>query len=182
MLSMARYTIVFVLLGWLGPMGAAFAADNLAINAFFGTWKGSGEAHSPDNYFAMNARDLDVKIAPSGAGFNVTWTTITYPGGEASLAKVKKRTASVDFLPSGKPGVFRAARPGDPLSGEAYTWARIKGQTLSVYQLNIDDQGAYVVQSYDRTLTGFAMELTFARIRDDQPERTASGKLVKTAN
>ncbi len=182
MLSKARYIVVVGLLGWLNPISAALAADNLSINAFFGTWKGSGESHTPDNYFGMNARDLDVTIKPSGVGFNVTWTTITYPGGEESLAKVKKKTASIDFMPSGKPGLFKAAPNGDPLAGEAYTWARIKGQTLTVYQLTVDNNGAYVIQSYDRTLTGFAMELTFARIRDDEPERTARGKLVKTAN
>ena len=174
--------VALVLLAWLGSAGAVSAAENLSISAFYGSWKGMGQAHSPDSYFAMNARDLDVKIEPSGAGFNVTWTTITHPGGEASLAKTKKKTASIDFLPSAKPGVFRAARPGDPLSGEAYVWARIKGSTLSVYVLNIDDTGAYVIQSYDRTLTGFAMELTFARIRDDEPERTAKAKLVKVAD
>lgn len=180
--SAARYILLIVFLGWLGPMGTALAAENLRINAFFGTWEGTGAANSPNNYFPMNARDLDVTIGPSGDGFNVTWTTITYPGGENSLAKVKKKTASLDFLPSSRPGLYKAARPGDPLAGEAYAWARIKGKTLSVYMLNVDNEGAYVIQSYDRTLTGFAMELKFARIRDDEPERTAIGKLVKTAN
>ncbi len=180
MLSMVKYTVVLVLLGWLAPIGAALAAENLSIKAFYGSWEGTGAANSPKNYFPMNARDLDVKIGPRGDGFNVTWTTITYPGGENSLEKVKKKTTSIDFLPSGRPGLYRTARAGDPLSGEAYAWARIKGQTLSVYLLNIDDEGAYVIQSYDRTLTGFAMELTFARIRDDEPERTAIGKLIKS--
>jgi len=130
----------------------------------------------------MTARDLDVKIAPKGAGFGVAWTTVTYPGGGASSAKVRRKSSAIDFLPSGKPGVFKAARAGDPLAGEAYAWARIKGQTLTVYVLNIDETGAYVVQSYDRTLTGFAMEITFTRIRDNEPERTAKGKLIKIAD
>ena len=180
--QMGKYVALFVVLGWLGPAGAALAAENLGIKAFYGSWKGAGEAHSPDSYFAMTARDLDVRIAPKGAGFSVAWTTVTHPGGEASTAKVKRKSSTIDFLPSDKPGVFKAARPGDPLAGEAYAWARIKGQTLSVYLLNIDAEGAYVIQSYDRTLTGIAMELTFARIRDDEPERTATGKLVKIAD
>ena len=187
MASMGKNVLVLVLLGWLGPMGAALAAGNLPFAAFYGSWKGAGEAHSPDSYFAMNARDLDVRIEPKENGFSVAWTTVTYPGaetssGERSSAKVKRKSSAIDFLPSGKPSVFKAARAGDPLSGEAYAWARIKGQTLTVYLLNIDEDGAYVIQSYDRTLTGFAMELTFTRIRDDEPERTARGKLIKTAD
>ncbi len=180
--KMGKYVVLLVVLGWLGPAGAALAAENLTVDAFYGTWKGSGEAHSPGNYFALTARDLDVRIEAKGAGFSVAWTTVTHPGGEGSTAKIKRKSSTIDFLPGGKPGVFKAARPGDPLAGEAYAWARIKGQTLSVYLLSIDEHGAYVIQSYDRTLTGFAMELTFARIRDDEPERTARGKLVKVAD
>lgn len=180
--NMGKYIVGLVLAGWLGSMDAVLAAENLAIGAFYGTWKGTGEAHSPGSYFAMTARDLDVKIAPKGDGFAVAWTTVTYPGGEASSAKIRRKSSAIDFLPSGKPGIFKAARAGDPFAGEAYAWARIKGQTLTVYVLNIDDDGAYVIQSYDRTLTGFAMELTFTRIRDDEPERTAKGKLIKIAD
>ena len=185
--NMGKYIVGLVLLGWLGPMGAVLAAGNLSVTAFYGTWKGAGEAHSPGSYFALTARDLDVKIEPKGPGFSVAWTTVTYPGaetssGETSIAKVKRKSSTLDFVPSGKPGVFKAARTGDPFAGEAYAWARIKGQTLSVYLLSIDETGAYVIQSYDRTLTGFAMELNFARIRDDEPERTARGKLIKIAD
>jgi hypothetical protein len=174
--------VAVVLLGWLGSTGAVLAAENLSIAAFYGSWKGTGEAHSPDGYFGMTARDLDVRIEPKGNGFTVAWTTVTHPGGDIGSAKTRRKSSSIDFLPSGKPGLFRAARPGDPLVGDAYAWARIKGQTLTVYVLNIDENGAYVIQSYDRTLTGFAMELTFARIRDDEPERTATGKLIKLAD
>jgi hypothetical protein len=180
--NMGKYTVVFVLLAWLGPISTVLAADNLSISAFYGSWKGAGEAHSPNSYFAMTARDLDVKIEPKGNGFSVAWTTVTYSGGDTGSAKVRRKSSSIDFLPSAKPGVFKAARAGDPFSGEAYTWARIKGQTLTVYLLNIDEEGAYVIQSYDRTLTGFAMDLTFSRIRDDEPERTAIGKLIKIAD
>ncbi|MDH3597314.1 MAG: hypothetical protein OEU09_16975 [Rhodospirillales bacterium] len=180
--NVGKYIVVFVLLGWLGPMGAALGAGNLSVTAFYGSWKGAGEAHSPGDHFAMTARDLDVRIEPKGPGFSVAWTTVTYPGGEQSTAKIKRKSSTLDFVPSGKPGVFKAARTGDPFAGEAYAWARIKGQTLTVYLLNIDEEGAYVIQSYDRTLTGFAMELTFARTRDDEPERTARGKLIKTAD
>jgi hypothetical protein len=180
--NIGKCCAVFVLLGWLGSASAVSAAENLSIAAFYGSWKGTGQANMPGGYFGLTARDLDVRIEPKGNGFNVTWTTITHPGGDIGKAKTRRKSSSIDFLPGGKPGVFKAARQGDPLAGEPYIWARIKGQTLTVYVLHIDDTGAYVIQSYDRTLTGFAMEVTFARIRDDEPERTAKAKLVKIAD
>ncbi len=179
---MGSYGVVFVLLGWLGSAGAVSAADNLAIEAFYGSWEGTGQAQMPDGYFGLTARDLDVQIGPKGNGFNVTWTTITHPGGDIGRTESRRKSSSIDFVPGGRPGLFKAARQGDPLAGESYIWARIKGSTLTVYVLNIDQDGAYVIQSYDRTLTGFAMEVTFARIRDDQPERTAKAKLIKVAD
>jgi len=42
---MGKYIAGLVLAGWLGPMGAALAAENLPIGAFYGTRKGAGEAH-----------------------------------------------------------------------------------------------------------------------------------------
>ena len=49
---------------------------------------------------------LDVRIEPKGPGFSVAWTTVTYPGGEDSTAKVKRKSSTLDFLPSGRPGVL----------------------------------------------------------------------------
>jgi hypothetical protein len=179
---MGKYVAVFALLGWLGCPGAALAAENLSIAAFYGTWKGTGQVHSPDDTLAMTARDLDVKIAPQGAGFRIAWTTVSYLEGGAGGSEVRRKSSTLDFLPSGRPGVFKAASAGDPFAGDAFSWARIKGQTLTVYLLNIREDGAYDMQSYARTLTGFAMDLTFTRVRDDEPQRSARGKLIKLSD
>ena len=65
--------------------GAAQAQD-LTPAHFFGTFQGSGFAEDNDSiYFGTTVRDLDVIIAPSGGGFNVTWTTIIRGGGDPSL-------------------------------------------------------------------------------------------------
>ena len=179
---MGKYVAVVVLLGWLGFPGAAPAAEGLSVRAFYGSWKGTGEAHSPGGYIAMTARDLDVRIVPKGEGFTVAWTTVTYPDGATSGAKARRKSSALDFLPSEKPDVYKAADPGDPFAGDPFAWARIKGQTLTVYLLNIREDGAYDMQSYARTLTGFAMDLTFTRMRDDEPQRSAKGKLIKLAD
>ena len=62
-----------------------------------------------------------------------------------------------------------------------YAWAYIKGQTLTVHSLVIDETGSYTMHSYDRTLTGLGMELEFTRVRDGEPTKTVTGKLTKAS-
>ena len=161
----------------------AMAAENLPAAAFFGTFQGSGYAENRNSlYFGTTVRDLDVVIAPAGAGFSVTWTTVIRGGGDPDKPDTRRKTQTVVFAPSGQPGVFRSTLSGAPLSGNPYIWARIEAQTLSVYILNITADGAYEMQSYARTLSGYGMELVFSRIRDGEPVRSARAKLTKLAN
>ena len=103
-------------------------------------------------------------------------------GGDPNKPNQRRKTRTVAFTPSGRAGVFRGTPSGDPLSGNAYIWARIEAQTMTVYILNIATGGAYEMQSYARTLSGQGMELVFSRIRDGEPVRSARAKLVKLAN
>ena len=177
---MRRFALVLMVFGWLVPPGDVRAAGNIAVDAFYGRWQGTGMAETPGSvYFSMTARDMDVQIAPKGEGFTVSWTTVLRQGGDPDNPDVKRKSTTIDFLPTAVPSVFKSTNAGDPLSGEPLTWARIKRQTLTVYLMLIDPEGAYVVQSYDRTLTGFGMELEFRRIRDDEPERRVKAKLIR---
>ena len=127
-------------------------------------------------------RDLGVRVSPTADGFNVAWTTVLRQGGDPDNPNVRRRSSALDFVPTAKPGVFHATQSGEPLAGGTFTWARIKHSTLTVYLLNIDDDGIYDMLSYARTLTGGGMDLTFTRIRDGEPQRTVNAKLVKDAN
>ena len=53
---------------------------------------------------------------------------------------------------------------------------------MTVYIITISNSGAYNIQSYARTLSGYGMELVFSRIRDGEPVRTARAKLTKAFN
>ena len=168
--------------GLLFGAGAVLAAD-LPPAAFFGTFQGSGYAENRDSlYFGTTVRDLDVVIAPMGSGFSVTWTTVIRGGGDPTKPNKRRKAQTVSFAPSGQTSVFRGTPSGDPLSGNPYIWARIAGQTLTVYILNITAGGSYEMQSYARTLSGYGMDLVFSRIRDGEPVRTARAKLIKLAN
>ena len=173
-----RMTVWFLFLA----TGLAQAQD-LTPAHFFGTFQGSGFAEDKDSiYFGTTVRDLDVIIAPSGGGFNVTWTTIIRGGGDPARPNVRRKTQTASFSQTNQVNVFRGAPSGDPLAGNPYVWAKIEGNTMTVYILNIDKSGAYSMQSYARTLSGYGMDLVFSRIRDGEPVRTARAKLTKDSN
>jgi hypothetical protein len=162
---------------------AARAAENLPIGAFFGTFSGGGVAENRDSvYFAVTARDFDVSIHGEGAGFRIEWTSVIRRGGDPRRPDVRHRKAVKVLLPAKKPGVFRCTDSGNPLDGKEMCWARINGDTLSLYLMMVDDDGVYELQQYDRTLSGSGMKLVFKTWRDGDQLRTVDGRLIKTAN
>lgn len=173
--------VVAVLVG-VGA-SAARAAENLPIAAFFGTFSGGGVAQNADSaYFAVTARDFDVSIHAAGKGFRIEWTSVIRRGGDPKRPNVRRRKAVKILQPYGKPGVFRCTDSGDPLAGKDLCWARIEGDTLSMFLMSVDKDGIYELQQYDRTLSGSGMKLTFKSWRDGDQLRTVDGRLIKTAN
>ena len=160
--------------------GAARAGEDLTIEAFSGRFVGSGIAKNDlSEYFALTVRDLDVRITPEAGGFALSWTTVLRQGGDPDNPDVKRKTGAIYLVPTDRAGVFRGAADMDPLAGVPFVWARIAGQTLTVHSLVVDNDGSYEIQTYDRTLTGTGMDLKFTRVRDGQPVRAVTGKLVK---
>lgn len=158
-------------------------AADLPREAFYGTFSGGGVSSNKDSlYFAITSRDLDVVIRPAGAGFSVEWTTVIRRGGDPKKPDVRRRSTSRTFQPAGRPGLWRCTDSGDALAGEQLCWARIHGNTLTVYEMTVLRDGRYSIQKYDRTLSGSGMELVFTRIRDGEPVRTVKGRLVKSGN
>ena len=175
-----RLMVAAVALGVLVAGAAAGAAQDLPISAFAGRYVGAGLARNDlSEYFNLTARDLDVTIRPQGGGFALSWTTVLREGGDPGNPNVKRKTTARTFAPAGRPGVFRAVTAVDPLSGQPFAWARIRGQTLTVHSLVITEDGSYEMHTYDRTLTGQGMELRFTRVRDGETTRSVTGTLTK---
>ena len=156
-------------------------SDDLTIQSFFGEYAGRtlmpmGE---PRN------RDLRVAIRPFGAfGFTVEWQTTLHK----SDMQPESKTQVIDFEPTRRPNVYAVARgdgtagvsaPTGPADGEPYAWARIAGGTLTVNLLTIADNGDYVVQTYDRTLTPDGMKLDFMRVENGRIERQIKATLKR---
>lgn len=181
-MTRATHVILAFLFGvlWLTPQ--AVAAKNLTIDAFFGKFSGGGVAQNADSiYFSITARDFDVDIRPQGSGFRIDWTSVIRRGGDPAKPKVRRRQSTKTLLPTGAPGVFHCSESGDPLKGKELCWARIDGNTLTVFLMTISRNGVYELQQYDRTLSGSGMKLLFRSWRDGDRLRSVSGRLVKIA-
>jgi hypothetical protein len=156
-----------------------WAADARS-GAFAGSYQGSGVADGRDSvYFTITARDLDVTIKPEGGNFTISWTTVTHNGGPSARAQRKSESVSFVVADAKNPSVFRAATPADPMAGQPFYWARVAGQTLTVYALTVAPNGVYDLASWSRTLTPAGMELVFRRQREGEAPRIVKGKLAK---
>ena len=163
----------------LGFGTAAFADDDKPIEAFFGEYVGTTVV---DEGNALSKRDLHVKIGAASKSFRLSWTTvIRKPDG-----REKTSENAFEFRPSGRAGIFVSAVrkdmfgnqvPLDPLKGESFLWAKIVRDTLSVYAMVINDEGAIELQIYDRTLTDYGLELKFSRFSEGWLTKAITARL-----
>ncbi len=164
------------------PRGVQASRD-LPIAAFYGRFTGSGIAAGEDvEYLGVTQRDLDVHIQAQGSGFTATWTTVLRQGGTRGSPNVRRRSTTLNFTPLGRAGLFRAAESGDPTAGQPLVWARIRGSTLYIYEINMIEDGRWDVQTYARTVSGAGMQLEYTRLLDGERRRTVRGRMVKQAN
>ncbi|UWR25032.1 hypothetical protein K3757_11145 [Sulfitobacter sp. S223] len=121
-------------------------------------------------------RDMSTKIEVTKKGFVLTWTSVSYK----VSGKKKSKTYSVRFIPSSRDNIYESAmkkdlfgkdRPLDPLKGEPFVWARLEGDTLSVFSLFINSVGEYEVQEFHRTLVEEGLDLVFLRIHSKATEK-----------
>jgi hypothetical protein len=158
------------------------AAVDRPIGDFYGRYVGqsiSGEATS------LSARDLSVTIRAHERGFVIDWTTVILKSG----GKTSRKSYSILFHPTKRRHIYRSlmARdpfgnlvPLDPLRGQPYVWARVLGNTLSVFMMLITDDGGYDMHAYHRTLTAGGMKLRFTQQHGDMALKVIRGRLKKT--
>ncbi|MFW8592917.1 hypothetical protein [Cribrihabitans neustonicus] len=144
------------------------------ISAFAGEYSGSAEVVKPGG--KTEPRDMSVVIRESKDGFTLRWTSVTIK----SDGRRKAKTYEITFQPSGRGDVYAAAMTRnvfghavqlDPMKGEPYVWARIAGDTLTVFSLFVADNGDYEMQQYDRTLAPGGLELVYSSHRNGIPMR-----------
>jgi hypothetical protein len=167
-------------LAWLFAVSAAGAADR-KIEDFYGRWIGSGQATAGESAAAMQTRDSEVIIEKAADGFKISWTTMSSDLTDATRSRV--RSSELTFKRGKKPGSFIDVKSGHALESKKTTWARIAGDTLSITQLVVADDGQWDVTIYDRKLAGQnEMTLAFTRITNGAIARQASVAMVRARN
>ena len=180
--SLARlFPAVFGLVLIAGVLIAGAALAQADPERFVGEYSGSAEVASYDG--GTEQRDMSVSISTTKEGFTVRWSTATL---RDSGRKVK--SYEISFVPTDRDGVFSAAMtknvfghevPLDPMKGQPYVWARIMGDTLSVFSLFVDNEGGYELQQFDRTLADGGLQLDFERVNDGEKLKSISTFLKK---
>lgn len=157
----------------------AWAED---ITPFLGTYEGNAEI---DVDGKIEERDMAARITRKDDGFEVNWTTVIYK----TDGRIKETSYSIGFVPSVRENIFGSAmktnvfgkpEPLDPLNGEPFVWARLEGDTLSVYSLFINELGGYEMQEYHRTLTEGGLDLLFRRLHNGTPKKEIRTFLART--
>jgi hypothetical protein len=164
---------------WIVAFAVVWAASaaQADISRFVGNYVGSAEVTLADG--TKQPRDMNVGIAETRNGFRVDWTTATIrPDGSRN-----PKSYSIEFVPSDRGDVYAAAMKRnvfghdvqlDPMKGEPYVWARIVGDTLSVYSLFVSEDGGYEIQQFDRTLARGGLTLDYQSVRNGKINRTVS--------
>jgi hypothetical protein len=178
-----------VLIGAILAASPALGQGGLPAS-FHGDWQGEEltvEDGSPD--LKVTAEDLNVRIEANDSGFRMRWTALSRKEPGDPLAR---RAVEARFEPTDRPGVF-AFDPeqssmllslfGDPatsnpLEGEPLLWARLDGETLSVYGLAINPDGGFDLYQHVRALTGEGMTVRHTH-RTEREAVILKGRLVR---
>ena len=134
-------------------------------------------------------RDLSVSIRPAKqeGRFFVKWTTVIHKAN----GKMKRKVYNIKFARTQRPNIYSSAMKKnvfggavalDPLKGDPFVWARIKGDTLTVHALIISDDGGYEMQIYDRTINKAGLMLNYLRKDRGEVVRKISTQLVRVAD
>ena len=173
----------FIAALWIGDTGPSFGQASVPISAFFGQWAGSGVSQTEESIvFQYTQRDLNVTIRAAGSGFAVNWTTVQRQKGDPNNPTPERKDTGAVFLPTERPNLWRADGSLDPLAGNVYSWASLRGQTLTINSMTVTEDGGYEMQIYNRTLSGVGMALEFIRLENGAVKRTVRGQLIKQAN
>ncbi len=158
--------------------GVALAAN---IEKFEGTYKGEAEFFFEGE---TERRDMSTTIKATKTGFVLSWTSVSYKDD----GRTKSKAYTIEFIPSARDNIYMSAMknnlfgkptPLDPLQGEPFVWARLEGETLSVFSLFINTVGEYEIQEFHRTLIDAGLDLVFLRVHNGTVEKEIRTVLIR---
>ena len=177
------YSLVLVLVAGIG-FASPSQAEDITIDSFFGNFTGSGYAASAKaEELGQTRREFDVTIAGRDGGLVVNWTTVVLGEADDSgeESEVKRNTTEIVFVPTDSANFFLASGGRNPAGEQGYSWASLKGDTLTVYIMVVSPEtGSYSLHSYARTMRDEnTMFLQFSRISEGRPRVIVEGELAR---
>ncbi len=178
---------ITLLLGlFIGLSFPVLADAQRTIKDFYGDFVGHV---AMTEYSGERDRDMSVSIRPAKkkGHFLIRWTTVVHKVDGRS----KRKVYSIQFAPTQRKNVYSSAMKTnvfggmeamDPLQGDPFVWAYIKGETLTVHALIISDDGDYEMQTYDRTLNDKGLWVDFSRRDRENNLRKINTQLVRVAD
>lgn len=146
--------------GAAGQAAAQTAKDGTKIEAFYGTYKGTGSTREGRTLPIRN-RDLDVTIKAAGGGFSIT-SALRVQGG-LFTGKKTLPTTTLTFLP-GKTANIWVEKTSKPITeGGPTIFARLQNAVLSVHVLVLRRNGTLASALYERKLVSRGMFLVYRR-------------------
>ncbi len=159
---------------------AGNANADARLEDFFGSYTGSGIATDHLGPFFQTERNFELAIDPlEGGGFEIAWSTVKRKGSDPSSLVSEESEHAAQFRPSDKPGVFLGINSGTVLGETPITWARLQGNVLVVYSMEVDENGVAELHVYQRMLTAKGLELFFTATRDNIEIRSVRGRYRK---
>lgn len=176
MRSAAAAALAFV---WM-LLAPGFAQD-AKLEDFAGQWIGkvSVETSGPTD-FPNSVREVGFTLRPGPKGFTLEWSTVRYETGSPDRPVETAQDTEVSFK-QGPSAQRWEASGGNPSAGKPYWYARLEGNTLTVVGFALLENGKAELQTYQRTLEGDSMGLSYTRVVDGAVLRRASGALTRFA-
>lgn len=175
MISAIRSACIATMAGLTAWLGVAVAAP---LDPMAGSWRGEEAAGA-----SIDAADLNMRVTPRSDGFDLAWTEPGMPGNERTVVK---------FFETDRPGIFVEGEGGgwlfsmlggdkrlDPLKGDTLRWARVEGDRLMVYRLDVAEDGGYRLDRYAWDNKGGELDFSFERRTHDGDPVQATGHLVR---
>lgn len=166
--------------------GNAMAAE---LEDYFGTYVGVAEV-APLDGGGGEERHIDITISRyKDKGFRIEWIAVSLVDGRRDVPGVERQKHEVLFEPGdrgccyvqvGKYDPFREREALKPMLGEPVRWAVLDDNGLQIYSFAILEQGAYELQSYNRSLTDVGIDLLYELVEDGVVKRRVTGHTVRT--
>lgn len=159
------------------------------LKDFYGVFVGQAKEVPKVKTYIPPTRDIDLVIKPfrRGKGFSIKWVTVIYQNNRTDKS-VKRREAQAWFVPSDIPTLFQPYYKKNPfkinknpdlLKGDQLQWARLISDHLTIYTLQITEDGEYILKSYDRELTENGSIITFISYVDGVKDRVVKGTMTR---